>query len=149
VQLLRVARTAATLRGEHIVEVYQPVAIVTLLCGLVVFAMALTVARTHKTTGILAPAMTGDPRLERAIRAHSNTLEWIPIFLPSLWLFAIYWSTTWATVLGLLWLVGRVAYFVGYLSAPLRRYPGFFVQSAATFALLLGALGRIVYLMLP
>lgn len=129
-------------------EIYYPVAIVTLLCGLAVFAMALTVARTHSKTGILAPAMTGDPRLERAIRAHSNTLEWIPIFLPSLWLFAIYWSVTWATVLGLLWLVGRVAYFVGYLSAPLKRYPGFFVQSAATFALLLGALGRIVYLML-
>jgi uncharacterized membrane protein YecN with MAPEG domain len=147
-QLLRVAAGNAALRGGHVVEIYYPVAIVTLLCGLAVVAMALTVARTHSKTGILAPAMTGDPRLERAIRAHSNTLEWIPIFLPSLWLFAIYWSVTWATVLGLLWLVGRVAYFVGYLSAPLKRYPGFFVQSAATFALLLGALGRIVYLML-
>lgn len=129
-------------------ETYYPVAIVTLLCSLAVFAMALTVARTHKKTGILAPAMTGDPRLERAIRAHSNTLEWIPVFLPSLWLFAIYWSVTWATVLGLLWLIGRIAYFVGYLSAPLKRYPGFFIQAIATFALLFGALGRIVYLML-
>lgn len=129
-------------------EAYYPVAIVTLLCSLAIFAMALTVARTHKTTGILAPAMTGDERLERAVRAHSNTLEWIPVFLPSMWLFAIYWSATWAALLGLLWLIGRIAYFVGYLSAPLKRYPGFFVQSAATFILLLGALGRIIYLML-
>lgn len=129
-------------------ERYYGVAVITLLCGIAVFAMALTVARTHKTTGILAPTMTGDPRLERVIRAHSNTLEWIPIFLPSMWLFAIYWSAMWAAVLGLLWLVGRIAYFLGYLSAPMRRYPGFFIQAFAAFALLLGALSRIVYLWL-
>jgi len=29
----------------------------------------------------------------------------------------------------------------------LRRYPGFFIQGLAAFALLFGALGRIVYLM--
>jgi hypothetical protein len=63
-----------------------------------------------------------------------------------MWLFAIYWSAAWAAGLGFLWLIGRVAYFAGYLSAPLKRYPGFFIQSAATFVLLLGALGRIAYL---
>ena len=26
------------------------------------------------------------------MRAHYNTLEWLPIFLPSMWLFAIYWN---------------------------------------------------------
>lgn len=127
---------------------YYPVAVVTLLCSLMIFGMALTVARTHKKTGILAPTMTGDPLLERAIRAHSNSVEWLPIFLPSMWLFAIYWSPIWAAALGLLWLVGRIAYFVGYPSAPLNRYPGFFIQSIAAFALLFGALGRIVYLMM-
>jgi len=129
-------------------EQYYTVAVVTLLCGAAIFAMGLTVARTHKTTGILAPTMTGDPRLERAVRAHSNTVEWIPIFLPSMWLFAIYWSPAWAAALGLLWLVGRIAYFIGYLAAPANRYPGFFIQAFAAFALLLGALGRIVYLWL-
>ena len=130
------------------VERYYPVAIVTLLCGLLIFAMALTVARTHSKTGILAPAMTGDPLLERAIRAHSNTLEWLPIFLPAMWLFAIYWSSTVAAALGLAWIVGRIVYFVGYIAAPDKRFPGFFIQSLAVFALLLGALGRIVYLSL-
>lgn len=129
-------------------ERYYPVAIVTLLCCLLLFGMALTVARTHSKTGILAPAMTGDPTLERAIRAHSNSLEWLPVFLPSMWLFAIYWSAWWAAALGALWIVGRIAYFVGYMTAPMKRYPGFFIQGVATFALLFGALGRIVYLWL-
>jgi hypothetical protein len=65
-----------------------------------------------------------------------------------MWLFAIYGSADWAALLGLLWLVGRIAYFIGYLAAPLKRYPGFFIQATATFVLLFGALGRIFYLML-
>jgi glutathione S-transferase len=129
-------------------ERYYSVALVTLVCSLVIFGMALFVARTHKKTGILAPAMTGDPVLERAIRAHLNAIEWLPIFLPSMWLFAIYWNATRAACLGLLWITGRIAYFVGYLSDPLKRYPGFFIQAVAAFALLLGTLGRIVYLLL-
>lgn len=129
-------------------EPYYPVAAVTLLCSLAIFGMALTVGRTHLTTGILAPTMVGDPLLERAIRAHSNTIEWLPIFLPSMWLFAIYWSPIWAAVLGLLWLIGRIAYFIGYLSEPRKRFPGFFIQAVAALSLLVGALGRILYLWL-
>lgn len=127
-------------------EKYYLVAVVTIVTSIVVFGMALTVSRTHSKTGILAPAMTGDPFLERAIRAHSNTLEWLPIFLPSMWLFAIYWSPSWAGAIGALWLIGRIVYFVGYLSDPKKRFPGFFIQSIAAFTLLLGALGRILYL---
>lgn len=129
-------------------ERYYTVAVVTLLCSFMIFGMALKVAKTHSTTGILAPTMTGDPQLERAVRAHANTLEWLPIFMPALWLFAIYWSPGWAAGLGVAWIIGRIAYFVGYLADPMKRYPGFFIQSIAAFLLLFGALGRIVYLWL-
>ncbi|HTK12881.1 MAG TPA: MAPEG family protein [Xanthobacteraceae bacterium] len=125
---------------------YYPVAIVTLLSALVYFGMAAQVARAHHKTGILAPAMTGDPVLERTIRAQTNTLEWMPIFLPSLWLFAIYWNAVAAAILGAIWIVGRIIYFFGYVAAPTKRRTGFFIQSAAAFTLLLGALGRIIYL---
>jgi uncharacterized membrane protein YecN with MAPEG domain len=127
---------------------YHSVAIVTLLSALSYFWMAAQVARAHHRTGILAPAMTGDPVLERTIRAQTNTLEWMPIFLPSLWLFAIYWNATAAAILGLIWIIGRIIYFVGYVAAPTKRRVGFFIQSAAASILLLGALGRIVYLAL-
>jgi uncharacterized membrane protein YecN with MAPEG domain len=129
------------------VQGFYSVAIVTLLAGLVYFGMALTVARAHSKTGILAPAMTGDAYLERCIRAHTNTLEWMPIFLPAMWLFAVYWSPMWASILGTVWIIGRIVYFNGYVAAPQKRYPGFFIQAMAAFALSLGALGRVVYLM--
>jgi glutathione S-transferase len=133
------------LKGS-LMERYYGVAIVTLIGGLVIFGMALTVSRTHAKTGILAPTMVGDPYLERAIRAHTNTLEWLPIFLPSMWLFAIYWSASWTTALGAAWLIGRIVYFMGYLSDAKNRFPGFFIQSLAAFTLLLGSLGRIIFL---
>ena len=126
---------------------YYPIAIVTLLSGLLCAAMGIAVARAHTKSGILPPAMTGDAALERAVRAHTNTLEWMPIFLPALWLFAMYCSTAWGAALGTIWILGRITYFIGYTSAAERRFPGFFVQAMAALALLFGALGRISYLM--
>lgn len=126
---------------------YYEVAIVTLLSGIVLFGMGMAVARAHAKTGILAPTMTGDPLLERAIRGHVNTLEGMPIFLPALWLFAIYWNPRWAAVLGVIWIVGRIVYFIGYLRGSEKRFWGFFIQSCAAIALTIGALGRIAYLM--
>ncbi len=125
---------------------YLHVALVTLLSAAVYFWMATQVARAHAKTGLLAPVMTGDPILERTIRAHLNTLEWLPIFLPSMWLFAIYWNADVAAGLGLVWVVGRIVYFVGYVSEARKRFPGFFIQSLAAALLLLGAFGRIAYL---
>jgi glutathione S-transferase len=129
------------------VQAYYSVAIITLLTGLVCFGMALTVARAHAKTGILAPTMTGNAYLERCIRAHANTLEWIPMFLPALWLFAVFWSSLWASILGSVWIAGRILYFRGYVVAPEKRFPGFFLQSTAVVLLSFGALGRIFYLM--
>lgn len=122
------------------------VAIVTLLSCLLLVWMGMMVSRAHVKTGILPPLMTGDPFLERSVRAHSNTLEWMPIFLPALWLFGIYWNPLWASALGLIWIIGRVMYFFGYQAAPEKRFPGFGVQALAVLALLLGALGRVIYL---
>ena len=122
------------------------VAIVTILALLLYFWMSTRVARTRGKVGIHAPVMTGDPLLERTIRAHYNTLEWMPIFLPSLWLFAIYWSSSVAALVGLVWIVGRVVYFLGYVAEAGKRRTGFLIQSIAVAILLFGALGRLVYL---
>ena len=119
------------------------VAIVTLLALLLYFWMGLQVGRQRGKCGIAAPAMTGDPVLERCIRAHYNTLEWLPIFLPSLWLFALYWNDNVAAILGVIWIGGRVLYATGYARAAGSRSLGFMIQALAVAVLLFGALGRI------
>ena len=120
-------------------------ALVTLLALLVYFSMSLRVARARGKSGIDAPAMTGDPLLERAVRVQSNTLEWLPIFLASLWLFAIYWNELVAAGLGVVWIIGRLIYSARYMADPAKRSTGFLIQFLASAVLLLGALGRIVY----
>ena len=127
---------------------HSPVAIVTLAALLAYFWMSLQVARARGKSGIQAPAMTGDPQLERAVRVHYNTLEWLPIFLGSMWLFALYWNDYVAAGLGFIWIGGRVVYALGYMADPGKRGTGFLIQSLATGVLLFGALGRIVYLMI-
>jgi uncharacterized membrane protein YecN with MAPEG domain len=123
------------------------VAIVSLLALLVYFWMGLQVGRARAKCGVQAPAMTGDPMLERTIRAHYNTLEWLPLFLVPLWLFAIYWSDLAAAILGLVWIVGRVLYQVGYVRDPAKREAGFLIQALAVAVLLFGSLGRIAYVL--
>jgi len=124
------------------------VAIVTLVALLVYVWMALQVTWARRKCGIDAPTMTGDPLLERTIRVQANTLEWLPLFLPSLWLFAIYWSDLVATILGVIWIVGRIIYALGYVSAASKREVGFIIQALATAVLLFGALGRVIWILL-
>jgi glutathione S-transferase len=70
-----------------------------------------------------------------------NTLEWLPIFLPSLWLFAFYVSDDIAALLGLVWIAGRILYMTGYAKAADKRGLGFAIQTLAAAVLWLGALG--------
>ena len=123
------------------------VAIVTLVSLLVYIWMALGVVGARKTSGINAPTMTGDAALERRIRVQSNTLEWLPIFLPSLWLFAIYWNDLIATILGVIWIFGRIIYALGYAAGAEKREVGFIIQGLATAILLFGALGRVIWML--
>ena len=123
------------------------VAIVTLVALLVYVWMGVRVGGARKKSGIHAPAMTGDPELERHIRVQANTLEWLPIFLPSLWLFAIYWNDMVAAILGVIWIMGRVIYALGYAAAPDKRELGFMIQLAAAAILLFGALGRAIWML--
>ena len=101
------------------------------------------VGRARGTYGIKAPATTGNLDFERVFRGQMNTLEWLPIFLPALWLFALSVSDALAAVLGIVWIVGRVLYIRTYAAAADRRGPGFGVQAIASIVLWIGALIRI------
>ena len=121
---------------------YNLVVIVTLLALILYLHMGVRVASARGKYDVAAPAVTGSPEFERAYRVQMNTLEWLPLFLPSLWLFAAYWNQFLAAVLGLVWILGRMLYMISYTKDPAKRGPGFSVQALATLILLLGALGK-------
>src|SRR5262249_8856270 len=102
-------------------------------------------ARARGKYGVKLPAITGNTDFERVFRVQMNTLEWLPIFLPSLWLFAIYLSDAIAAAIGTVWILGRIAYMIGYFPSRPGRRPGFAIQALATIALWLGAIGGIVW----
>jgi glutathione S-transferase len=119
-------------------------AITTLLAIALYFVLATQVARARVRFDIKHPAIMGDPHFERIFRAHINTLEWMPTFLVPLWLCAIYLNDATAAVIGLIWIGGRIWYFVGYSRAVERRVPGFFIQSTACLLLFVGAIAGLV-----
>jgi glutathione S-transferase len=130
-------------------SIHPLVAIVTLLALLVYFYMSLRVGQARSKFNVPAPATSGNPDFERAFRIHMNTLEWLPLFLVSLWLFAIAWdSDLVAAGVGLVWIVGRILYLTGYSRAAEARSTGFGIQALATAVLLFGALGKIIWMVI-
>ena len=123
------------------------VVLVTLLSMLLYFWTCMRVAGARARHKIVAPAVTGHPGFERAYRVQLNTLEWMPLYLPSLWLFAYYWGGNVAAIVGLVWIVGRILYALSYVKDPSRRAAGFGLQALATAVLFFGALGKVVMLM--
>jgi glutathione S-transferase len=119
-------------------------ALVSILAILLYFFFATQVARAHVQFGVKLPAVSGNPDFERIYRVQMNTLEWMPTFFVPLWLFALYLSDVWAAALGVVWIVGRIAYFIGYSQAVEKRRTGFFIQAMACTALVVGALVGIV-----
>jgi len=123
---------------------YRLTALVTLLAIAFYFFTIMNVSRSRASTGVKVPATSGHPDFERAFRIQANTLEWMPIFLPALWLFAIHIGDAIAAGIGAVWIIGRIVYFIGYSKAAAKRGPGFAIQGIAAIALWAGALGAVV-----
>lgn len=115
-------------------------ALVTLLNVLLQFGTLILVGHARGKYDIHAPAISGHPLFERAYRIQMNTLEATLMFLPVLWLTAYYGFPLWAGMLGLAWIVGRVAYALGYLKDPAKRSFGFMLSliSWAVLAVMAG-----------
>ncbi|MGC8713198.1 MAG: MAPEG family protein [Leptodesmis sp.] len=115
-------------------------AFITLLALILYFVLGINVGRARVKYKVMPPQMSGDPNFERVLRVQQNTLEQLVLFLPAFWLFCQYVSPVWGSVLGAVWIVGRILYAWGYYQAVEKRIPGFGIAALATIALLLGAL---------
>jgi glutathione S-transferase len=102
------------------------------------------VGRARAKYAIAAPAVTGNEMFERYFRVQQNTLEQLIVFIPAILLFARYTSVLWAGLLGVVFLLGRIIYAAGYISAPQRRGPGASISFLCEVVLILGALVGVV-----
>ena len=91
-------------------------------------------------TGVPAPAMHGHPEFERAFRVQYNTIEQLMIFIPSIVLFGHYLSAPIAAGLGLVFVLGRAMFAIGYWQDPSKRGPGFGLTILSNSVLLLGGI---------
>lgn len=104
--------------------------------------------RARGRAGLKAPAMTGDESFERMYRVQMNTLECMVAFLPMLFMTAIYWPEIIATVLGLIYIIGRTIYAFAYLRNPASRQLGFILSMAPiTILLILSLVGILMTLL--
>ena len=121
------------------------IVIVTVVALLVYLWTGAMVARGRRRFSIPPPAVGGHPDFERLVRVQGNTLEWLAMFLPGLWMFAALVNPVAAAVLGAVWIVGRILYAVGYAQSAPKRGPGFLIQALATVVLLFGSLAGAVW----
>lgn len=114
------------------------VAIVTVLAVLQFFWLSLQVGFARTRYGVAAPATTGNEIFERHFRVHMNTQEQLVMFLPALWIFAVYISPLWAAALGMVFILGRAIYAISYVRDPKSRGLGFGLTAFPVMVMLIG-----------
>ena len=118
----------------------EAVAIVTGLAVLQFFLFGFQVGKMRGKHGVKAPATSGHPEFERMYRVHMNTAEQLIVFLPGLWIFALYVNPLIAAGLGLLFIVGRFVYCSSYLADPAKRSMGFGLGALPMVILVVGGM---------
>lgn len=118
---------------------YAAPALVTLAMLALVFGCAVQVGRMRGRHRIDAPAMTGHPEMDIAVRVHANTVENALLVVPALWLAALFFSPAWAAAAGAVWVAARLWFALAYLRDPKRRGGGFLGGLLAWAALMLMA----------
>ncbi len=119
-------------------------ALMTLLAVLWYIVTAFQVGRARVKYNIHAPAMTGHPAVERAVRVQMNTLEQFAAFLPAMWIYAWYGNPRWAAIACAVWIVGRILFAFGYWADEKKRGPGFTISFIALAVVWVAALWSVV-----
>lgn len=112
--------------------------LISLLIVLLMFANSLAVGRARVKYKIVAPATAGHENFERVYRVQMNTIENVLMFVPAMWIYAVYIGDTGAGATGVIWLVGRVWYALAYTNDPSKRGPGFGIAIFAMFGAWIG-----------
>src|SRR5262245_11639466 len=82
--------------------------------------LGVLVGRGREKYGVPAPATSGHPMWERLNRAHQNSLEQLVLFIPLLFAYTLNAGLQTGIALGVVYLVARILYAVGYVRDPAR-----------------------------
>jgi glutathione S-transferase len=116
---------------------YYLAAVDTILACLVTMAMGGWSGYLRGKYKIQAPSVVGHPAFERAHRTHINTVENLVLMLPFLWIASVFYGGQIPFWLGLVWIVSRIVYAIGYAQTnPQLREPGAGLGFLALIALL-------------
>jgi len=107
---------------------------------LVYYFTLLKAATARQKYKISAPLHDGPEAYQRIVRAHQNTLEHLAIFIPGLWLFSFSFDPVWASIIGLLWPIGRLVYAFGYYQKAEKRLLGLYISMPPIYIFVLGSL---------
>ena len=94
--------------------------------------------------GVKAPKTAGNEQWERLFRVQQNTLEQLVIFIPAIVIFSHTVSMQWALLPGILFIVGRQAYYHLYTKSPESRAPGMVLSFFSSIGMILAVLVTLV-----
>jgi uncharacterized MAPEG superfamily protein len=114
------------------------VAIVVLLSLIQYTVFGALVGKARMKYNVEAPAISGDPVFERYYRVHMNTLESLVLFVPSIFLFAMYVRADVAVALGIIFIIGRQLYLRAYVKDPKSRGLGYMLTFLPSAVLAIG-----------
>ncbi len=120
------------------------IAIVTGLALVEYMVLTLRVGLNRAKYGVEVPATTGNEIWERHFRVQQNTLEQMMVFLPALWVFGTFVSAPIGAGIGLVFVIGRALYAIGYVAEPIKRGTGFALGFLANVVLVIGGIGGAV-----
>ena len=118
---------------------YLYTSFITLMTVLLMLGLTFNVGRARGKYHVHAPAITGNEFFERAYRIQLNTIENVMMFLPALWLYAIFIGDKGAGDSGVIWLIARVWYAIAYQINPSKRALGFMISLLVVAGLWAGA----------
>lgn len=116
------------------------VAIVVLLSLVQYTIFGALVGKARMKYKVEAPAVSGDPVFERYYRVHMNTLESLVLFVPSIFVFAMYVREDVAAGLGVIFIIGRQLYLRAYVKDPKSRELGYMLTILPSAILAIGGI---------
>lgn len=109
--------------------------------SLLVYYFTLFKAGTARVKyNIQAPSHDWPEEYVRKVRVHHNTLEHLVLFLPGLWLFSFAVDPVWASLIGILWPIGRIGYAFGYYKDANKRGLGLYISMPPIYIFIIGSL---------